>query len=184
MNNSPIDYLVTGFLKAIYAVSPSERIDHAITPQYLQRLFSNKYGIYALTDELVDLSIKRMENLGLLNVVVDPYADTLIETSDNKILEFYNQTDIQVFSRSWLNDEWLTSAFANDKLWDDLGRFAEGVSSVESIPSSDGFVRIDHNSAVYIEAENALLTADEALRGDNELMQRSEVGSEFILRLV
>jgi hypothetical protein len=130
-------------------------------------IFSSHFGIPVSNDH-IEMALKNLENLGIVNVVVDPYADTVIETSDEEIIKFLSQSDNKILKRSWDNEDWLKSAYNNQNLWSDLSHLISDINSIESIPTSDGFVTVNHNSAEFIETERAIVTAEEAVRGDNE----------------
>ncbi|MES3085212.1 hypothetical protein [Sphingomonas faeni] len=163
---NPIDYLLTGLLNALY-LSTKNQTSHSLTYSELMMLFEKHYEI-PINRAQVELAVARMEHEGLATLVLDPYADTVIETSDKTIAE-YCGSHAGVISRGWSNEEWLRSAFRNEKLWSDIDQGVDESEDVRVIPSADGFVTVNHNDESYKAVEEAVVEADEALRSDNEL---------------
>lgn len=163
----PTDYVLAGVLFALHSLNPNQRANHSITTANLQQVFKEHYSIQLNEAEVYHVT-KKMETLGILTTIVDPYAETLLETSDAKIADFISETQNDILIRGWTNENWLKSAYENEKLWQDIDEIIAGAESIGSVPSADGFVTVNHNSAAYIEAETSIVAADEALRGDNE----------------
>ncbi|KRC81933.1 hypothetical protein [Sphingomonas sp. Root241] len=165
--SNPADYVFVGVLNAIHAISPNKAINHSLTIESIQQAFAKEYAI-DLQDSVASYIIKRMESAGILVVIVDPYADTVLEIADSDISAFAADNENAVIARGWSSEDWIKSALKNQNLWDDMERLVSGAESIEAIPSADGFVTVNHNSAAYIEAEASIVEADDALRGDNE----------------
>lgn len=155
-------------MRALWSLSPNTNTQHTLTAESIKYAFQRKYGV-EISSEIVLHVIKRMENLALVEIILDPYAETTIVTSDDIIGNFATSTTEVVISRGWNNEAWLRSAFSNSKLWDDVVELISESESMELVPSSDGFVTVNHNSHEYEEVEKLVVQADEALRCDNEI---------------
>ena len=161
----PVDYLVIGLINALYSMSKNQA-SHSITYGELITVFETHYKQPLQLSQL-ELAVARMEHEQIVSLVRDPYADTVIETTDKRLAEFADSVG-GVIGRGWTNEEWLKSAFRNLKLWEDINSGVDLIEVFESVPSADGFVTIDHNSPPINDAELSLIAADEAIRSDNE----------------
>jgi hypothetical protein len=165
--SDPTDYVLVGALKAIYAINTQDSVSHSLTLNRLRSAFQTQFKI-ELDDSVAAFLIRKMGSAGVVSVIVDPYAETLIEVSDKAISSYCGENENEIIRRGWTNIGWLMSAYNNERLWQDVSNIVAGAAAVEAIPSADGFVTINHNSAAYVEAEASIVEADEALRGDNE----------------
>ena len=161
----PIDYLVGGLFNALYAQSKTQT-SHSLTFSELNRVFETHYEL-PLSRPNLELAVARMEHDGVITLVRDPHADTVIETTDKRLAEFAD-VEASIIGRAWSNEEWLRSAFRNAKLWADIELGVDLIEMSEAVPSADGFVDLNHNEKPIHDAEILILAADDAIRSDNE----------------
>ena len=184
-SDSPLDYLVAGAAYELHgplqSASPPKYID-SFRKRILEQL-----GI-SISEDLAVETLKKLKNLGLINVVTDKYAGTTITYQqanyDHRYLELTSTNPNSLLNKARIGGyEWIKRVL-NSKLFQSdledqlLQNFAhiEGenapdeVSAIlDKVPASDRIVTILHNSEDGIFISSQLQQIQDDLEKNNEI---------------
>ena len=170
--NPPIDYLSSACLQSLFRVSPSDKIFHSMSFEKLHD-FIEKSIDTEFDEEFTQAVIENLKSLNVITVIDDPFADTLITTSDERIADFFNARNDEedIFHRSWtVGFDWLKTAFQRPAFWASLSSPEEDSENApKTAPAAEGFVTFDHNQSNSLAVIEAVETAAEIVRSTNAI---------------
>jgi hypothetical protein len=149
------------------------------TVEKLKTIFSNKYA-YPITQIQVEAGVRRLAALGLLNLVEDDYAGSVLRPIFEpnitlRLLDLHKEEELTELNKAVAgSQDLLPRVFSNPRYWSDLQEEIEPSSEDEGmdlgqviVPASDRLVSVSHNQYAAIDPPLAELV--EAVERDNGL---------------
>lgn len=149
------------------------------TVEKLRVKFLNRYS-YPITDLQVEAGVRRLAALGLLNLVEDDYAGSVLRpilepNITLRLIDLKKQKELSVLNKAVLgSQDLLPRVFSNPRYWRDLQGEIDpspedaGITvDQEMVPASDRLVSVSHNQYSAIDPPLAELV--EAVERDNGL---------------
>ena len=172
----------------------------------IQDIFGADYDVEISHDQ-ADLVARRIEQLGLLKRISDPYAGVyLVPKSQMSVLLRLSNIKNEMAHSVLFNavdggHPLLSRAFANPKFWDDFRKQVdqeefdpiqlENVSDADFVPASDRIVTLSHNQQIDLEASATELidefSKENSIDGDvslkDQFLGQLRAGRELIRAL-